>query len=273
MTDSLIDYAPARNGDDAKVNASNADAGQPAREQSGAKGNDTYRYTLDGSTYDIPANFWDPEAETLRLGSLLKSHGDLRTRMGQQQKAPESYEIQLPEDLQDAIKANPDDPLAQSAMTWAKKHNLSQDAFNELAEAFFRNEARAFDPDSYRTGQLKALEDQLGGSAEQVRQEVGQWFGTLMGQDFASDPELLAAAEDLAADARGVLLLKTLRDRLTERGVPDSRTGDTRASMDDEAGLRRLQASDAYQREGHPDHATVVRRVQEGWTRIARSGH
>ncbi len=263
MTDSLIDY-------DATAKADVAD--QPAREQVGMKGRDTYPYTLDGATHDIPVNFWDPETETLRLGSLLKSHGDLRARMGQQQKAPESYEIQLPDDLKDAIRANPEDPLAQSAMSWARKHNLSQDAFNELAEAFFRNEAHAFDADSYRTGQLQALDEQLGGRAEQVRQEVGQWFGALMGQDFADDPELLAAAEDLAADARGVLLLKTLRDRLTERGVPDTRAGETRANMDDEAGLRQLQASDAYQREGHPDHATVVRRVQEGWDRIARSG-
>lgn len=272
MTDSLIDYTSSQSEGGANAGAGKADADRQPLEQAGAKGNDTQRYTLDGSTYDIPANFWDPESETLRLGSLLKSHGDLRTRMAQQQKAPENYEIQLPDDLQDAIRANPDDPLAQSAMTWAKKHNLSQDAFNELTEAFFRSEAHAFDPDSYRSDQIKALEDQLGGSAEQVRQEIGQWFGTLMGQDFANDPDMLAAAEDLAADARGVLLLKTLRDRLTERGVPDSRAGETRASTDDEAGLRRLQASEAYQREGHPDHAAVVRRVQEGWTRIARSG-
>ncbi len=263
MTDSLIDYAPARS----------EDARQQPTEPTGTKGGDTYRYTLDGATHEIPVNFWDAESETLRLGSLLKSHGDLRARMGQQQKAPESYEIRLPDDLKDAIKANPDDPLARSAMTWAKKHNLSQDAFDELAEAFFRNEAGAFDPDSYRADQLRALDEQFGGRAEQVRQEVGQWFGALMGQDFADDPDLLAAAEDLAADARGVLLLKTLRDRLTERGVPDNRTGEPRADTDDEAGLRRLQASDAYLREAHPDHATVVRRVQDGWNRIARSGN
>ncbi|MDF1722569.1 MAG: hypothetical protein P1U65_17990 [Minwuia sp.] len=263
MTDSLIDYASA-SGDDTPRDVSPPPAAP--------KGADTYRYTLDGATHDVPVNFWDPDTQTLRLGSLLKSHGDLRTRMGQQQKAPESYEIQLPDDLKDAMTANPDDPLAKSAMDWARKHGLSQEAFNELAEAFFRNEAGAFDADAYRTDQLQALEEHLGGKAEHVRQEVGQWFGALMGQDFKDDPELLAAAEDLAADARGVLLLKTLRDRLTERGVPDTRGGESGRATDDEASLRRLQASDAYQREGHPDHATVVRRVQEGWARVARSG-
>lgn len=264
MTDSLLEYGmdapPAPTPDRAE------DGDRPAP----PKG--MHRYVLDGVAHDIPDNFWDPEAGTIRLASLLKSHGDLRARLGERRKPPESYEIRLPEDLQSAISANPDDPLAQSAMAWARRHEISQDAFDELAEAFFRNEAESFDADRYRAVQMQALDEALGRDAEKVRREVGQWFGALMGRDFAENPDLLGAAEELAADARGVLLLKVLRDRLGEHGVPDRRSDAADDAPADEAAIRRVQESAAYQNSRDKDHAATRQWVQDAWQKLVESG-
>lgn len=264
MTDSLIDYSPGTNTPDTATE-------NPASARAPAKG--MHHYTLDGVTHEIPENFWDPETKSVRLGSLLKSHGDLRSRIGERRKPPETYEIRLPEDLQSAISANPDDPLAQSAMDWARRHELSQEAFDELAEAFFRNEAQSFDPDRYRETQMSALDEALGSDAEKVRKDIGQWFGALMGQDFEESPELLAAAEELAADARGVLLLKTLRDRLSEHGVPDRRSDAGAEAPVDEAAIRRVQASDAYRNSSHADHEATRSWVRNAWQTLVDRGH
>ncbi len=262
MTDSLIDYAPGT--DTPETDPVNA---TPTRTP--PKG--VHHYTLDGVTHEIPENFWDPETKSVRLASLLKSHGDLRSRIGERRKPPEAYEIRLPEDLQSAISADPDDPLAQSAMDWARRHELSQEAFDELAEAFFRNEAQNLDPDRYRETQLNALNDALGSDAEKVRKDVGQWFGALMGRDFADNPDLLAAAEELATDARGVLLLKTLRDRLSEHGVPDRRSETGTDRSIDEATIRQTQASEAYRNSNHTDHAATHRWVRNAWQTLVEN--
>ena len=263
MTDSLLDFAT-------DTTIDRAEGTSPVPPTAPAKG--VYRYTLDGVSHDIPENFWDPETQSVRLGSLLKSHGDLRARLGQRQKPPETYEIRLPEDLKAAISANPDDPLAQSAIDWARKHELSQEAFDELAEAFFRNEARSFDPDSYHQAQMLALEEALGSDAEKTRKEVGQWFGALMGQDFKANPDLRMAAEEMAGDAMGVLLLKTLRDRLSEHGVPDRRSGDGGDEVTDEAAIRRVQESEAYLDSRHSDHAATRQWVRDAWQKQVDGG-
>ena len=188
-------------------------------------------------TYDIPVNFRDPATGELNLGALLKSHHDLRRRLSQRPAAPEHYDLALP---------------------------------GELAELFCRCEAEATDPERYRETQMQALEQALGDGAPHVCKEVGQWFGALLGEDFSRDPDLLAAAETLAADARGVLLLKALRDRLGERGVPGPR-GEAGAPAD-EAALRRLQASQAYLDSRHPDHHAVSQRVRQGWRALVENG-
>lgn len=235
----------------------------------GATGQDPVMYR--GEAFDIPVNFRDAATGELNLAALLKSHQDLRRRLSQLPKAPERYEMALPEDLAGRMSLDPEDPLAVAAMEWARRHNLPQDAFSELAELFCRCEAEARDPDAYRSLQLGALEEALGEQAPHVCREVGQWFGALLAEDFSRDPDLLAAAESLAADARGVLLLKTLRDRLGERGVPGPQAAAGEATG--EAALRRLQASPAYLDSRHPDHKAVTRRVREGWRRLVETGH
>ncbi|ANK80122.1 MAG: hypothetical protein TEF_04465 [Rhizobiales bacterium NRL2] len=232
----------------------------------GDSGRKMHRFTYRDTAYEVPDQFWDREAGDIDLAALLKSQADLRRQVSGRMKAPESYDLRVPEDIADRVAIDPADPAAAAAMAWAKKHGLSQEAFGELVEGFARAEADARDPEAFHTAQMAQLKEAYGHRCDEVCQEVGHWFGALLQRDFADRPELLEAAEELASDARGVMLLKALRDRLTERGVPGHR--DQPAAGMDEAALRRLQASDAYLNARHPDHDAVVRKVRDGWQRL-----
>jgi len=227
------------------------------------QGGRRYAYDYHGTKLEIPEAFWDAGRETANIPALLKSAQDMRRKVSAQVKAPEKYDIRLPEDVAARREVNAELPLVQAAMAWAQRHNLSQEAFDELVETFVRQEEEALDPAKFRELQMAALNEKFGHRCDEVCRDVGHWFGGLMQNDFDDQPELREAAEELASDARGVMLLKAIRDRLTERGVPDNRHAVSGPL--DEAALQRLQASDAYINSRHPDHKAVARRVREGW--------
>lgn len=243
-----------------------------------AGGQHDHELDYHGQKLRIPEKFWDRQHNAVNIPALLKSNQDLRRKVSGQAArtapenpadaaaAPERYEIRVPKDLAAARKVADDDPLAAAAMDWARKHGLPQEAFDELVEAFVRQEAEQLDPEKFRDTQMAALKEQFGHRCDEVCKDVGHWFGALMQRDFQDRPELREAAEELASDARGVMLLKAIRDRLTERGVPGERR--TQGGSMDEAALRRMQASEAYVNSRHPDHAATVRRVRDGWQRL-----
>ncbi|WP_416899606.1 MAG: capsid assembly protein [Minwuia sp.] len=228
------------------------------------------RVAYRGKDVEIPEMFWDAEAGEVNLPALLKSHRDLRRKVSAQTRAPAAYEIRLPDDLGARRKIDPEDPLAAAAMDWAKRNNLPQAAFDELVETFVRQDAEMMDPDRFRDLQMSALKERFGHRCDEVCKDVGHWFGALMQPDFEAQPELREAAEELASDARGVMLLKAIRDRLTERGVPGNAPAASAAM--DETALRRLQASEPYLNSRHPDHEATARRVREGWQSLIGRG-
>lgn len=240
--------------------------------EAGAKSG--YEIDYHGRKVQIPDMYWDQKRNEVNIPALLKSNQDLRRKVsdkaGGKGAAPDRYELRMPQDLAKVRKIADDDPLAAAAMEWAKRQGLPQDAFDELVEAFVRQEAEQLDPEKFREVQMSALKEKYGHRCDEVCKDVGHWFGALMQQDFEAQPELREAAEELASDARGVMLLKAIRDRLTERGVPGERV--TRSAALDEAGLRRMQASEAYINSRHPDHAATVRRVRDGWQRLVDNG-
>lgn len=227
-----------------------------------------------GQKLSVPEKYWDAGLNTVNIPALLKSSEDMRRKVSdkpaEKPAAPERYEIRVPEDLAKTRKVAEDDPLAAAAMDWAKRHGLPQAAFDELVEAFVRQEAEQLDPGKFRDVQMAALKEHYGHRCDEVCKDVGHWFGALMQKDFEAQPDLREAAEELASDARGVMLLKAIRDRLTERGVPGERAA--RDGAMDEAALRRMQSSEPYINSRHPDHAATLRRVREGWQRLVDAG-
>ncbi|WP_417517356.1 capsid assembly protein [Minwuia sp.] len=239
-------------------------------EAGGAGDGKTRRISYRGTELEIPEMFWDKEAGAVNIAAMLKSNQDLRRKVSVMGKAPAKYDLRLPEDIATKRKVDADDPLAAAAMDWARRNNLPQAAFDELVDTFVRQEAETMNPRKFRDIQMAALKEKFGHRCDEVCKDVGHWFGALMNRDFAEQPELKEAAEELASDARGVMLLKAIRDRLVEKGVPGNHY--TGSGAMDEAALRRLQASDAYINSRHPDHAATVQRVRDGWQALVGKG-
>jgi hypothetical protein len=245
-----------------------ADGGQ--QQQSADAGNPRVVEFIDrdgnAEKLEVPDEFWDAEKGAPRLGALLKSRNDLRAKLGEgKAAAPETYELRVPEALAGRFQADPEQPIAKAAMAFAKKHGLSQEAFDELAATYFEGQAgNALDP----AAEMAALEKAFGGkdAAKAEMDGISQWASGLLGQDFAKNPGILAAAEALASSAEGVLLLKAFKDRIGEKGVPAARTSSEPVLS--EESLRALQASDAYLA-GDP---ATRRRVAEGWDMLERQG-
>lgn len=220
---------------------------------------------FNGERLEVPEDLWDSKNKTIRSEAAVKRALDLRRKVSEQTPAaPESYELIVPDDLQEKVRADVEHPLASPAMDWAKKHGLSQDAFSELASLFYHQEASTHDADvKYEAEQRDILKKALGDDAERVTKDLGKWVYGLLGKDFKENTGLHTAANMLACDANGVLLIKALKDKLGETAVPSSRGHDA-ASLS-ESDLAALQASDAYHNENHPQHKSVVARVREGW--------
>jgi len=227
-----------------------------------------HRIDYHGKSVKVPEIYWDQKREGVNLPALLKSNQDLRRKLSEKAggKAPSSYSLRMPEGMAKSRRIAEDDPLAKAAMDWAGRHGLPQEAFDELVEAYVRQEAEQLDPAKFREVQMAALKEEYGHRCDEVCKDVGHWFGALMQADFEGWPELREVAEELASDARGVMLLKAIRDRLSERGVPGGQGAPAGAL--DKDGLRRMQASEPYLNSRHPDHAATVRRVREGWQNL-----
>lgn len=230
-----------------------------------------------GERIEIPENYWDAGANdgdgAPNTGALAKAVTDLRRQLSGAGRAPvpDAYELSVPDDLAERITADADHPLAAPTMEWAKKHGLSQDAFNELTGLFYGAEAEsaAAEEDWTRT-QSEALDAALGADAAREKAALGKWVGGLLGRELSSNPDMLAEANALASSAAGVLLLKALRDRIGERPLPGS--SDAGGSALNAADLTRLQASPAYQNSADPDHRATVAKVRQGWAQLYPEG-
>lgn len=219
-----------------------------------------------GERLEIPEPFWDAEAGAPNVGALAKAAADLRRKVSEKEaekpQVPESYELRVPEELAEKIKPIADDPLAKSAMEWAKKHAISQSAFDELAAVFYGDVAgKMTNPEQ----EMEVLKQSLGRNAESEIKALGAWANGLLEEEFKASPELLGEALRLSSTAAGVRLLKAIKDKIGEHHVPTPRDSAAVAVLDEE-GIRQIMMTEAY-RDGDP---ATHRKVQEAWERLYR---
>ena len=213
-----------------------------------------------GESLAVPDAFWDAEADAPNLGALVKSHADLRRKLSEARpQPPEAYELALPPELSGRVAADAADPLAKGAMDWARRHGLGQDAFSELASLYFGRVAESSVDSEAERGKLAAA---FGDRADSEIAGLSRWVDGILGDVLAESREVFSALDRLTATADGVMLIKAIKDKLGEAGLPSSRAGAPGAP--DAGALRKLQNSDAY-RSGD---AATRRKVAEGWARL-----
>jgi hypothetical protein len=90
----------------------------------------------------IPEGFWDATAGKLKDKEVFEQFNALTARVAAEDvaklsrpQAPDAYKVELPQDFKLPpgvdFKLKTDDPLWSQARSWAHKHGLSQDAFQE----------------------------------------------------------------------------------------------------------------------------------------------
>lgn len=213
-----------------------------------------------GETLAVPEAFWDAEADAPNLGALVKSHADLRRKLSESRpQPPETYELVLPQELSARVAVDADDPLAKGAMDWARRHGLGQDAFAELASLYFGRVAESAIDSEAERGKLATA---FGDRADSEIAGLSRWVDGILGDVLAESREVYSALDRLTATADGVMLIKAIKDKLGEAGLPSSRAGAPAAP--DAGALRKLQSSEAYR----AGDAETRRKVAEGWARL-----
>lgn len=214
-------------GKDTKPNGS----GQAAEGGDGDGGDkpETRSVEIEGAKVDVPAKVAD------RLETLQKQLAEATAS-----KAPETYELVVPDALKETVKADAEHPMAKPAMEWAKKHGLSQEAFSELTALFYGDVAAGAESDKafhaeQETKLVEAFSDGGNLTAEQAKAaaaEVGRWAGALLKPDIENNPALLNELKSVAMTADGVLLLRALRDRTGATNPPKGGGETKRDPMD-----------------------------------------
>jgi len=207
------------------------------------------------------------EAEAMELQA--KSYGELQAKLGAFTGAPESYEVGLSQDLQDAgVMFADDDPMLDLAKEYAKDSNMNQEGFNNLLELYGQQ----------LLGEQEALLQQrgeeiklLGPNAESRLENINAWASANL------DAETVAGLQEAGQTAAGVKAIEQLIAKTQNSPVaPDASPAPSAPSDSavkamqfekDENGNRRINTDPAFRKEyerkrdqlhGTHEHRTMV---------------
>lgn len=212
---------------------------------------------------EVPDNFWDAEKGKINVGALLKSQTDLRKQLEEKPQPPENYELVVPDDLAEIIKADAEDPLAGAAMAWAKENGISQEQFSQLTAAFYKIQADSFEnPVERKAAEIADLQKEWGASTNQKMKDVSAWVGGLLKPAIQKDNDIFPALQKLSTTAGGVKLLAAIRDSIGDIKLPGSKTITPASGKKTEAELAKLQADPKYWRDHDP---AIIKEVEDGW--------
>lgn len=155
--------------------------------------------------------------------------------------APESYE--LAEDL----GFDPEDPMLGEFSEVAKKHNLSNEAYNDLVK--FKAEM-----DAKMAPNPEAELEKLGPNANELIQGVSKFYQSKL------SAEQYESVKAIASTAEGVQILDTLRKSFSETAPVTSRESVTREpSVTQDQAEAKLAESTRLHQEGKFEEAQIIR--------------
>ena len=143
----------------------------------------------------LPDKFWDKK-EGMDVESLSKSYQSLEKKLGSQNKAPKEYDLS-------ALKGIPeDDVLRQKYVEWADNNKITQEGFNELAEAFIEMTNTQMEEDQLN---MDTEREKLGPNADTLINGSIDWAKNLVskgvwgGDDFEEYKIMAGTANGLKA--------------------------------------------------------------------------
>lgn len=208
------------------------------------------------------------------VGEQAKAYVEAEKRIGELTakvpKAPEKYEVTVPDDLKEAVTFNAEDPLLVEFQGFAKEAGMSQEQFSKALHMLARYEysAEAIDLAAEKKALGDRADERLTGFTTWARahlsEEQFQGVFAALGQRsrpsavFAALETILQATKQPATDLKGddvITGAKTVEDIDRKYRTPDPTT--KKALIDTPEGRKRYRAELA-EIVGTGDHIEVV---------------
>ncbi len=181
----------------------------------------------------VPEQFWDPDKQTIRADSLLKSWRDLRAKVSQRgageapPEKPDAYAPPKVEGLPEGFIGGDKDTLWPTIQQAAHKAGISQKQLDALAGPFLASVAEQIkaqapaDPEAEAAAEREAARAELatlGPNAETFVRDVGGWLKGMASRGMFTEEE--AAALRQVSTAAGMRALGKLRELTGEQPIP-----------------------------------------------------
>jgi cell pole-organizing protein PopZ len=239
-----IAFAPSDDPSGAPAGADAPADGAPAAEPAGGGGlfdlveqTDTAPKTgEDGKPQrpeGVPEQFWDPDKQSIRADSLLKSWRDLRAKVSQRgageapPEKPDAYAPPKVEGLPDGFIGGERDTLWPTIQQAAHKAGVSQKQLDALAGPFLASVAEQIraqappDAETQAAAEAEAAQAELaklGPNARAFVSDIGGWLKGMASRGMFTAEE--AAALRQVSTAAGMRALGKLRELTGEQPIP-----------------------------------------------------
>lgn len=162
----------------------------------------------------IPQQFWSnddgPDVE-----GVFKAYNEIRNKMSQGlHKAPKDGEYAM--DVMTEAGVPEDDEMLQGYVEAAKKHGISQDAFNEIAQMYMQGMT-----DMAQAAQTTRQEEmaKLGRGGEKVIEETERWL-TKLGRSGVLNSNEVEALANASSDGYFINAINKIRQSYNESPIP-----------------------------------------------------
>ena len=194
----------------------------------------------------IPQQFWS-EDDGPDVEGVFKAYNEIRTKMSQGlHKAPKDGEYAM--DVMSDAGIEEGDEMADGYLELAKKHGISQDAFNEIASLYFNSVGEMSDNVQTTIAEEKA---KLGRNADRVIAETDRWL-TKMGTSGVISQDEMEAIANASSNASFISGLNKIRQSYNEMPIPSIDTQEgmsmTRQDRDDMVADPRYGVDKAFTR-------------------------
>lgn len=162
----------------------------------------------------IPQQFWSdndgPDVE-----GVFKAYNEIRTKMSQGlHKAPKDGEYAM--DVMTEAGVPEDDEMLQGYLDVAKKHGISQDAFNEIAQMYMQGMTQM--TQAAETTRQEEMA-KLGKGADKIIDETERWL-TKLGRSGVLNNNEVEALADASSNGHFINAINKIRQSYNEAPIP-----------------------------------------------------
>ncbi|CAA7621170.1 hypothetical protein [Magnetospirillum sp. UT-4] len=210
---------------------------------------------VEGQQFEVPEQYWDAKANAPNIGALVKANQDMRTKLAA--RAPEAYDLTVPEEYKAALNLDPKDTLVAEGLGILKEGNVDQATASKLLAWMGKREAAMAQADAEAEAAAAAaktkLVETLGGEAQVA--DLNKWLTAVAG------------GQPVRTTIEGALALAKWRASLGEKGVPSARDVPGAAAPLSQEQLRAIMAEPDYW-----SNPAKQKQVAEGYERLFPSG-